>query len=403
MSQPAHTAPRIPTAVPKAVQATLLAASSLTVMSGAVVSPALPAIAEAFKADPQAALLSRLVITMPALAIALTGLLAGVVADALGRRRLLLGSLVLYVIAGTSGIWLDELRAILVGRFALGVAVAGVMTAASAMIGDLFEGPARQRFLGIQAACMAAGGVIFVPLGGALSTISYHWPFAVYGLALILIPMVLAWVHEPERRAVNASGGASAATNWPIIIAILVLAALFQIGFYMGPVQAPFFVKEQLGGGSVIASIAVALMTLCAATVSLRFGIIARRLGPWPIAAMTALGMGVGYWIVSMSTMLAMMLVGLAVAGLAVGLIMPNVMSWMMRVGPDRLRGRLTGSLTAAVFLGQFLSPIVAQPMVRSGGTPHAFAGMAIGLGGLGVMLVVVAAMARRPASATAA
>lgn len=371
----------------RGVRVTLLLASSLTVMSGAVVSPALPLIADAFKDEPGVALLSRLVITMPALAIALTGVLAGVIADRLGRRRLLLGSLALYVLAGTSGVYLDDLRAILVGRFFLGIAVAGVMTSASALIGDLFELGPRARFLGLQAACMAAGGVLFVPLGGVLATVSYHWPFAVYGLALLLGPAVWAFIEEPPRRADRSAGSLDEPVPWLLVAAVLGLAMIFQIGFYMGPVQAPFFVRERLGGGELLASLAVALMTLAAATVSLRFGAVARRLGPWSIAAATAIGMGVGYGIVSASASIEVALAGLVIAGAGAGLIMPNVMSWMMRLAPGRLRGRLTGALTAAVFLGQFLSPIVAQPMVRAGGTPRAFAGMAVGLGAVGALL----------------
>ena len=68
------------------------------------------------------------------------------------------------------------------------------------------------------------------------------------------------------------------------------------------------------------------------------------------------------------------------------GLLVPNVSVWLADETPPALRGRVLGGLTTALFLGQFLSPIVGQPV--SG---------VLGLGGLylsgGALLLVIAAL----------
>src|SRR5690606_32866450 len=71
-------------------KATLLLASALTIMAGATIAPALPAIETVFAAEPDAALLTRLVLTAPALAIAICAPFAGGLADRIGRRPVLL-------------------------------------------------------------------------------------------------------------------------------------------------------------------------------------------------------------------------------------------------------------------------------------------------------------------------
>ena len=57
------------------------------------------------------------------------------------------------------------------------------------------------------------------------------------------------------------------------------------------------------------------------------------------------------------------MLFGLAISGLGLGLLIPNMTVWISAVVPDGIRGRAIGGLSTALFLGQFLSPIVAQPV----------------------------------------
>lgn len=42
---------------------------------------------------------------------------------------------------------------------------------------------------------------------------------------------------------------------------------------------------------------------------------------------------------------------------------MPNMTVWVSAAVPDAIRGRALGGLSTALFLGQFLSPIVTQPI----------------------------------------
>ena len=85
-----------------ATRGTLLASAALTIMAGATIAPSLPAMREVFVGTPGAEVLVRLVLTITALAIALTAPLAGLFADRVGRRPLLVGSLVLYALAGSA-------------------------------------------------------------------------------------------------------------------------------------------------------------------------------------------------------------------------------------------------------------------------------------------------------------
>jgi MFS family permease len=65
--------------------------STLTVMAGATISPALPAMAQYFQAHPQVNLIVGLILTMPGIAVGVTALFAGIFIDRFGRKPTLWG------------------------------------------------------------------------------------------------------------------------------------------------------------------------------------------------------------------------------------------------------------------------------------------------------------------------
>src|SRR6478752_3316888 len=101
---------------------TLLLVSSLTIMSVITISPALPQMTAAFSDVKNSAFLVKLVLTIPALMIALFSPVTGRLIDRYGRLKILRFALVLYAIAGVGGFFLDNLYLILLSRALLGIA-----------------------------------------------------------------------------------------------------------------------------------------------------------------------------------------------------------------------------------------------------------------------------------------
>ncbi|WP_263862365.1 MFS transporter [Deinococcus detaillensis] len=178
-------------AAPEAsIRLTLLLLSALTIMAGATIAPALPAMQDHFASQPNVQLLVKLALTIVGLAIALSAPLSGVLADRYGRRPVLIGSLLLYALGGASGLMVSSLGMLLVGRVVLGLAVAGTMTASGALINDFFSGPARGQFLSQQAAFSSFGGAVLLPLGGVLACAVWH---LFGGALLVAVGLQVAW------------------------------------------------------------------------------------------------------------------------------------------------------------------------------------------------------------------
>lgn len=381
-------------------KATLLLASTLTVMAGATIAPSLPAMQDYFAAVGNVELWVRLVLTLPALFIVIGSPIAGVIVDRLGRKALLVASAALYGLAGSSGFVLDSLPAILGGRAFLGLAVAGVMVSATTLIADYYIGQARANFMGLQAAFMGLGGVLFLTGGGSLADLNWRLPFLIYLFAWLLLPLIVLFIYEPSRINANHSTqtvpGAERSTNPPIPIKLLTLvfgiALLTQIIFYLIPVQLPFYLRSLTNATPGQSGLAIAFSTLFSAFASAVYGKVKARLSFVDIVPIIFGLMGIGYGIIGLASSYGLVLIGLGFVGLGLGLLMPNLNVWVSSQVPDAMRGRALGGLTTFFFLGQFLSPVVSQPVSQRVGL-----GMTYSVaGGLLLVLGLVFALARQ-------
>lgn len=364
---------------------TLLLVASLTVMSGATIAPTLPTMAAHFAGAPEAPFWTRLVLTGPALSIALTASLSGRLVDSIGRLRPLLGGLVLYALAGAAGLWVDTLPVLVGSRIVLGLAVAVLMTAATTLIGDYLDGPERERFMGRQAAFMGYGGVVFLTLGGLLAGLHWRAPFAIYLVSLVLLPLAWRTLWEPPPQDHGTEADEPPATRHPLPApALYAMAAVTFIAFYQVPTQLPFLLEHLGTPDPEVAGIVVATMNLFAATTSMLYGRVKARLSHPAIAGLGFGLLAAGFTVIAAAPVMEVAWAGTAVAGLGLGLSMPNIAIWLMSSVPARLRGRAMGGQTAGVFAGQFAAPLLAQPLVATWGAPAAYWGAA-------VMLVPVA------------
>ena len=368
-------------------KATILLVSTLTVMSGATISPSLPAMQAHFSGVPNVDFWVRLVLTVPALFIVIGSPVAGQIVDKIGRKPLLLGSAILYGFAGSSGFLLNSLFAILAGRAFLGLAVAGVMVSATTLIADYYRGDARAGFMGLQAAFMGFGGVLFLSVGGFIADLSWRFPFLIYLFSWALLPGIVFTLYEPDRSVADTDTTTPAAPM-PVKLLVLIYGSVLlqQMVFYLIPVQLPFYLEQLSGAGASQTGLAIAFSIFFSAIASMSYGKVKKRLSFIKILAISFGLIGLGYAGVGLVGSYWLVLIVLVPTGIGLGLMMPNLNVWTANEVPDALRGRALGGLTTFMFLGQFLSPIASQPL-RQG------LGMTATYGTVGVALVVLAAL----------
>ncbi|HEY4093932.1 MAG TPA: MFS transporter [Baekduia sp.] len=131
-------------------------------------------------------------------------LLGGRAADLLGRRRVLLVGLSVFVVASLLGGLVSDPNLLIATRFLKGASAAFTAPAGLSYITTTFaEGPARNKALSVYAACGASGFSSGLILGGLLTEAGWRWTFllpAPFALAILLLAPRLLVKDRPAER-----------------------------------------------------------------------------------------------------------------------------------------------------------------------------------------------------------
>ncbi|MDR9403415.1 MAG: MFS transporter [Halothece sp. Uz-M2-17] len=380
------------------VKAVLLGASPIVILPSSAISPALPAIQDYFAEVNNSEYWVRLVLTMPALSIIIGGLLVGQLIDRVGRKPLLISSMILASLSGVMGYGLDSLTFLLLTRVALGFAVAGAITSVTTLIADYYEDQTRSTLMGLQSTVIATVGVVVLSLSGVLADISWRTPFLIYLSPLILVPFMMLWLREPMEDVVETEQKNTFSWSQLPLFTIGIIYGvelLHMFLFYLTPVQLPFYLRSSFDASASLSGIAIATMTFCQAGSSLGYGWLKARLTFVNILAIAFTLGCFGHIIVAVAPSIKFIVLGLAVSGLGFGLLFPNCKVWVTQTVEPKIRGRALGGLTTAFYIGEFLSPFASQTAVKWVGAGGAYA-LASGI--LGIVAVFAVASSTKTA-----
>jgi len=157
-------------------------------------------------------------------------LLGGRAADLLGRRRMFLLWLGVFVAFSGLGGLATESWMIIVARFVTGVAAAFMTPAGLSIITTSFpEGPLRNRALLVYSGIGAGGFTLGLVVGGLLTEIDWRWVFFAPVLFAAAILALASWIlpadDTPERSAGFDLAGALTATATMLLFALAVVNA----------------------------------------------------------------------------------------------------------------------------------------------------------------------------------
>jgi MFS family permease len=352
-----------------------------------------------FDGVPGSAALVPVVLTVPALALALLAPFAGVIVDRLGRKRLLVAATALYALFGMAPLWLDSLHAILVSRILVGVTEAAIMTACTTLIGDYYSGELRHRYLALQTMCASASATVFFVLGGVLGAADWRAPFWLYAAGVLLAP-VMARVLPASLPPTRDAGTEAQAVRRPFPVrrmaGICLLTVFGAVVFYTVPVEMAYLLDD-LGTDSTST---IGAVTAVASAATVLGSVLFTRLSPDRRHRLPLLlGLcAVGFLMMGLADSIPLLIAGAVVNCVGTGLMLPSLVTRAMSLLEFADRGRGMGLWTAAFFLGQFLCPLV----LLAGKEPAGGLASAVALLGVTTALLATGLLlaARRPARA---
>lgn len=355
--------------ISNAVKLTLLLLSMMTMMSNVAIITSLPHFSEHFPHQPNIELLSRLMITVPSLSIALLAPFLGHLLQPLKRKSALTFALLLFAASGSAGLYLETMDALLASRALFGVAVAILMILTTSLVGDYFEGRARHKFMSFQSAFISFGGLLLLLCGGLLSDISWRYPFGIYLIGVLYIPLVWLFIIEPKNIVHTAPETVEAGSLLPVYA----LAFLLMLIFYVLPTQMPFLMINGFGASGALTGVIIATAFIFNALGALTFAKLKKRFTFATIYTAGLLLISIGFVLISLVNDVHYFFGTSAIMGFSGGLMMTNVTAWMLSKTQQSSRVKSSGYLGSAFFMGQFFSPILSHPLVMEVGVQHFF------------------------------
>lgn len=232
---------------PRLALAACILASSLAFVDGSVLNVALPAIGRSFHARTAEVQWVINAFLLPLSALLMTGGAAG---DRYGRRRLLIGGILLFTIASLLCAAAPSLPLFLAGRALQGLGAALLMPSSLAILGASFEGEAKGRAVGTWAASGAIAGAVAPLLGGWLVD-AVGWP----AIFLVNVPVAAGAVALAVIAVPESGNPGRARPDWAgAALATLALAALtWGLTAWSAARSASIVTLAAIGAGTLLA------------------------------------------------------------------------------------------------------------------------------------------------------
>lgn len=350
---------------------TILSISLLTVMAGAAIAPALGVISAHFAG--RNPLLIQLIVSLPALFIILTNLVFPWLCRLMKTRTLALAGLALYVLSGAGAFFVDDIWVLLALRALMGVSVGMIMPLSTGLLAYYFPPEEQAGLMGLSAAMNQMGGVVATFLAGMLAGISWNYAFLVYLLGLIAIILVTAFL--PNER-LSGRGGVSLSLLkrfHPSVVGMFLVMVLFFI----------YPTNFALAATGTLSEMGVTLtmvgLDVVAFLVGLVFGALMKRFAT-QMKYVAPLGFAAGYLCLAIGGSLAWLLAGSALIGVANGIGVPYLNTIGSVKAGKEAATTVMPLLSAALYLGQFLSPLIVSPAATAIGTSPYVIGICIAI-----------------------
>ncbi len=231
--------------------------------------------------------------------------------------------------------------------------------------------------MGYQISSTNLGGLVFVSAAGWLAGIDPRAPFAIYGLALLMLPLFWLVLHDiPRTDADGKPDGqpVEVTADWlPVLLLMAMTAACTMAFFYTVPTQIPYHLVRLGFTDPTASGLVLATLMLSSALTGIISGWLRPRLGQTGTPVLGYGFIAAGFSLFSFTTTLWGQSLGAGLVGCGVGFTMPTFIMVSLEVAPAHRRGIVAGTITAAVFLGQFVSPLLSQPLVESFGFNRVF------------------------------
>lgn len=339
-----------------------IALGALGTLGFSITAPLLPDLADAFGVSRGSIGLVQAAVSVSSVALSIV---IGYLADRLGRRRVVLVSLLIFATFGVAGFWARSFWGLVGVRLIQGIGTSGILGLGIVLVADLFEGNARRRALGYNMAGITFVNMLAPVASGLIGEGGVFRPFLMF---LIGYPLAL-WASrlpvEPARRVEPPLAHATEAREFLqtagrlgdflglLFATIGVTVLLHGLGF----TTVPLFLDDEFGVGASGRGLVIATFQIGVVLAAVQIGRLRARRSASSLVGMAFVLMSIGMLVVAAAPEWWFVSVGLAIAGLGFGLFVPQAQERSATWGGAVYRGLTVLTWVTFIRVAQVIGP----------------------------------------------
>ena len=300
--------------------------------------------------------LVQMLITGPSLVGMFCALLSGMLVTKISKKQLLLLSSLISGISGTLPLFFDSFPLLFGCRLVYGFALGLATALNTAVVAEWFEGDARVKAMGIQAASVGAGMAVTTAGAGYLGAGSFTNSYYIYLIGFICFVLILVFLPETGK-VVQTAENKIKINGRVVIIAVLgLLEFMFLISF---TTNISMHLSGTLAGDAAASGNLTSIFSIAQIVIGLVLTSITRvtKKATLPVAMLSfVLGC---ILLIGFSSNFAVLCVGALLCGFSQGVFIPTAMVEVSNAVPPVAAAMASGVFTCGTCTGQLISPVV--------------------------------------------
>lgn len=348
--------------------------TTIAVMGVASFMSAYPKIAEFFKVTPDRVALVSTIFTLPGL---LLTPVFGILADRIGRKKIIVPALILFGLSGFSIIFVRDFDLFLILIFFQGVGAAPLGALNLTLISDKFQNGDRAAALGYNGTVLNLSTTIYPFLGGILAGFGWYYPFLLPLLAIVIMFLLVFFLEDnyTSQSGISDYFSGIIITLKNVKILLILTLALFTFLILFGTLISflPFLINNMGVKNPIFIGMQIATMSIMAAVSSSQL----KRLNSL-LQQKHILIISFSLYLISLLMIIYirnpyLLFLASAIYGLGHGVNIPTLVSILSNSVP---RDQLAGIMSlhrASSLLGQTSAPVIFAVFFREFGIYSTF------------------------------
>ena len=333
----------------------------IAVMGVASIIPALPKISETLDLNKTQIGLMISAFTFPG--IFLTPI-AGIMADRLGRKIVLVPSLFIFALAGFAIYFFHSFYYIVLLRVIQGIGAASLGSLNTTLIGDFYKAKQLPEAMGYNASVLSLSTASYPLIGGILAGFAWYYPFVMPLLAIPVGLFVIFGIKEPEiEKPSNIKQYLKDISNSFLkreVIAIFILGTLTFIILYGAFLTyMPFLLNQKFDLAASQIGIFITLSSITTAIVATYVGKLTWKFGSLFLLKTAFFLYLIANLLIPNIENMYILVIPILLFGSAQALNIPSLQTSLAKLSPDNQRGAFMCVNGMVIRLGQTLGPMI--------------------------------------------